>query len=98
MANRLFSWGMVCSVGALLWAPLGCINPLDPCTSLAERICACEATQSAQESCRSTRIEALRNQVEITDAEREQCWAALDTCDCGDIEENRFEECGFVRE
>ncbi len=83
-------------VGSLL--SVGCVDPFNPCATLAERICQCEASVSARESCRQIRIEALRNKVDISDAERDQCWDKLGTCDCEDLEENRVEECGFVRE
>ena len=76
----------------------GCVNPFNPCATLAERICQCEASTSARESCRTVRIDALQNKIEITDEEKDQCWDTLTTCDCEDLDENRVEVCGFVRD
>lgn len=70
----------------------------NPCISLAERICACEPTPSARENCRQIRIEALRNNVDITEDQLNVCQAKLETCDCDDIDENRVDQCGFVVE
>ncbi len=70
----------------------------NPCISLAERICACERTPSARENCRQIRIEALRNNVDITEDQLNVCQEKLETCDCDDIDENRVDECGYVVE
>ncbi len=96
MLHRVFFLSLLPLTLSLL--SVGCVDPFNPCATLAERICQCEASVSARESCRQVRIEALRNKIEISDAEREQCWQELDTCDCEDLAENRVEECGFVLE
>ncbi len=89
------------AAGMLLLAallPAGGCDLFNPCITLAERICQCEATPSARESCRQQRIEALRNSVEVTPAQWDRCEIALTTCDCNDIDENRVDECAFTAE
>ncbi len=94
------NWARGAVLGALLTTALfgSACDLFNPCISLAERICQCEETPSARENCRQIRIEALRNNVDITENQLNVCQAKLETCDCTDIDENRVEECGFVVE
>jgi hypothetical protein len=68
----------------------------DPCVALAERICNCEPTPTDRRACRQERITNQQSKIEVTDADREVCTAALDTCDCRALDENDLEKCGFV--
>lgn len=71
----------------------GCI---DPCQQLAERICACELTESQRNQCREERITNQRDFL-IADADsQEVCVAALETCTCAALDENRTDLCGFT--
>ena len=69
----------------------------DPCAELSDRICDCEKTTRAKIACRQQR-EQQRNQREITDADREACAAALDTCDCDVLENRQVELCAMSRD
>ncbi len=79
---------------ALLAALFGACQ--DPCIALAERICACEPTESDRRSCRNARIVDQQSRVTIDDADRELCAAKLDTCSCDALDENDLDACGFV--
>lgn len=71
----------------------GCI---DPCQQLAERICACELTESQRNQCRQERITNQRDFL-VADAEsQEVCVAALETCTCTALDQNRTDLCGFT--
>jgi hypothetical protein len=69
----------------------------DPCARLAERICACELTESARQSCREERINAGDNPV-ATESEVETCVDGLNTCTCEALDANHTEMCGFTRD
>ena len=64
--------------------------------ALAERVCNCEKTTIERRACREDRITSQQGQIEITDQDKSRCTAALDTCTCNSLDENRLGECGFV--
>ena len=68
----------------------------DPCVQLAERICSCEDTASDRSLCRTERIVNQQSHIQITDADRDACQAALATCDCNALDQNDLEKCAFV--
>ena len=68
----------------------------DPCTALAERICACEPSAADVAACRLDRITNQSGRVAITDADREVCGAKLDTCTCRALDVNDLDACGFA--
>jgi hypothetical protein len=70
----------------------------DPCVALAERICNCEPTLATRRACVQDRITNQQGRVEISDADREACSAALDTCTCAALDENDLGACGFTPE
>jgi hypothetical protein len=70
------------------WAACG-----NPCSELAERICACERTQQERQACRADRITSQRREISADQAE--VCAINLDTCTCQALDENRLEACGF---
>jgi hypothetical protein len=74
----------------------------DPCRQLADRICNCELTAAQRQTCRRDRIESqtndpLRLGPASTPAEQDVCIAALQTCTCEALDENRVELCGYTR-
>lgn len=75
----------------LMWG--GCI---DPCQQLAERICACELTESQRNQCRQERISNQRDFLVADTESQEACAAALDTCTCTALDQNRTDLCGFT--
>lgn len=68
----------------------------EPCQALAERICTCAPDLGARQGCRQERILAQRTLVP-TPEEQDICVAALETCTCVALDENRFDLCGFTR-
>ena len=70
----------------------------DPCVTLAQRICNCELTSGARDTCRTERIVNQQSSIKITDADREVCSKKLDTCDCDALDNNNLDACGFVPE
>jgi hypothetical protein len=70
----------------------------DPCVALAERICNCEPTLATRRACVQERITNQQGRIEISDADREACSAALDTCTCVALDENDLGACGFTPE
>jgi hypothetical protein len=87
-------------VRALLFAlvALSSASCTDPCVALAERICQCQLDPTERLACRQERVTNQKDQRPIDDDDRTQCTAALDTCDCADLDENRTDECGFAYE
>lgn len=69
----------------------------DPCVLLAQRICQCEPSPAEQRLCIERRIEAQEER-EPSDEELLACEAALETCSCQALDENRYDLCGFSRE
>lgn len=67
----------------------------DPCVTLAERICNCEATADERRACIADRITNQQNTVKVDDADREVCTGALDTCTCAALDQNNLAACGF---
>jgi hypothetical protein len=70
----------------------------DDCAALADVICQCEPSLAERESCR-VELEAQQNNQPIgpSEAQLEACRAALDTCTCAGLDENRTDQCGFTR-
>jgi hypothetical protein len=68
----------------------------DPCVALAERICNCEPTFASRRACIQDRVTSQQGRVVISDADREVCSAALDTCTCAALDENDLGACGFT--
>jgi len=80
----------------VLWVGVSLGGCIDPCQQLAERICACELTESQRNQCRQERITNQRDfLVADTDAQ-EACVAALETCTCTALDQNRTDLCGFT--
>jgi hypothetical protein len=75
------------------WVTLALLACSNPCKDLAERICACEKTQLERQACRADRITSQERTID--DADAEVCSAALDTCTCQSLDENRLADCGF---
>jgi hypothetical protein len=70
----------------------------DPCVTLAERICNCEATSGDRATCRTERIVNQQSSTKIEDADRAVCEKKLDTCTCAALDVNDLDACGFVPE
>src|SRR3954468_469640 len=70
----------------------------DPCVTLAERICNCEATADERRACIANRITNQQSSVEVSDADREFCQQIVDanTCTCAALDENNLAACGFA--
>lgn len=82
----------------LCFVVLAASSCTDPCVALAERICQCQVDPTERLACRQERVTNQRDQQPIDDDDRTRCTAALDTCDCGDLDTNRTDECGFSYE
>lgn len=85
----------LCALVPAVVATIGCD---DPCVALAERICQCQEDPTERIACRQERITNQRDQRTVTDEDRSRCTAALDTCDCVDLDQNRTDQCGFAPE
>jgi hypothetical protein len=87
---------------AVVAAALGCP---DPCVTLAERICNCEATANERRACIADRITNQTTTTPISATDREFCASKLDgdgvpedACSCEKLDNNDFEACGFANE
>jgi hypothetical protein len=71
----------------------------DECGALADKICQCEPTLAERESCR-VELEAQQSNQALppSDEQKAVCAAALETCTCDALDENRTDLCGFTRE
>jgi hypothetical protein len=74
----------------------------DPCRQLADRICNCELTAAQRQTCRADRIDSqandpLRLGPTSDTAEQDVCIAALETCTCAALDENKTELCGYTK-
>ncbi|MDP2344239.1 MAG: hypothetical protein Q8O67_24990 [Deltaproteobacteria bacterium] len=73
----------------------------DPCVSLAERICNCEATANERRACIADRVTNQQSTTPVDDADRAFCAEKLDgddPCSCEKLDNNDFEACGFANE
>lgn len=70
----------------------------DECQVLSDQVCECEATRRERESCRREVETQQRNLPPPSEAQREACMAALETCTCEALEQNRTDLCGFTRD
>jgi hypothetical protein len=80
------------SLGSIL---TGCTKP---CVELGEKICACEQTHSARESCREA-VSAREEKINPSSEDNDRCEALIDKCDCTKLntEEGKL-NCGLARE
>lgn len=69
---------------------------IDPCDSLADRICKCEATDLEQTTC-TQRVAIEKDKRDSTEANRAACEAALKTCTCEALEQGDLAKCGYTR-
>lgn len=75
----------------------------DPCRQLADRICNCELTAAQRQTCRQDRIDTqsndpLRLGPTTTSEQQDACIAALETCTCAALDENKTELCGYTND
>ncbi len=87
---------------AALAAVFGAVGTLsgcaDPCVTLAERICNCEATANERRACITDRVTNQQSSVDVDDADRDFCTEKLDTCSCAALDNNDLAACGFANE
>ena len=69
---------------------------IDPCDSLADRICKCEATDLEQTTC-TQRVAIEKDKRDTTEADRAACEAALKTCSCEALARGELSKCGYSR-
>lgn len=82
-------------LAALAALAVGCA---DECQVLSDVVCDCGETLQERESCRQEVESQQQNQTPPNPAQREACLAALDTCTCDALEQNRTDLCGFTRD
>jgi len=70
----------------------------DPCVTLAERICNCEATANERRACIADRITNQQGSVDVSEQDRAFCQAILDdgSCTCAALDQNDLTACGFA--
>ncbi len=70
----------------------------DPCVTLAERICNCEATANERRACITNRVTNQQGSVEVSEPDREFCQSVLDNgeCTCAALDNNNLAACGFA--
>ena len=69
---------------------------IDPCDSLADRICKCEETDLEQTTC-TQRVAIEKDKRDSTEADRAACEAALKTCTCEALTQGELSKCGYSR-
>ncbi|MEW5853500.1 MAG: hypothetical protein AB2A00_32285 [Myxococcota bacterium] len=79
---------------ALMTMGSSCINP---CEMLAEKICSCLPTDVERQACsREAKLQA--GQRDLDNPQRIACQGFYAQCECRDLEEQRWAECGLSRE
>jgi hypothetical protein len=89
LAQRAFLFASLCAGLAA-----GCS---DPCTELAEKVCECEKTETAQQACLE-RIDATEPDHTVKDAELDCCSARLEECTCKRLADGDLAACGLAQE
>lgn len=71
----------------------------DPCRDLSEKVCRCESTESAQQSC-LRRLDAEAASRSINDEQAQQCQDILDAkqCSCDALGRGELQACGLAYE
>jgi hypothetical protein len=75
------------------------LSACDPCRSLADKICECERTPAARETCRRS-LDLFGNMKGFDIATKtDTCRALLSDpkCNCQAIDNGEFEKCGMTR-
>ncbi|MFZ9887805.1 MAG: hypothetical protein ACO3JL_09910 [Myxococcota bacterium] len=73
----------------------GCANP---CEQLADLVCECGATRGERQACLAEVSAQQQSQPSPTAEQEEVCAAALVTCTCEDLANQRTDRCGFTRD
>ena len=98
---RSLSFASLVLVAALVGSQAACT---DPCRQLADRICNCELTAAQRQTCRQDRIDTqsstdpLNLGATTTSEQQDACIAALETCTCAALDENKTELCGYTND
>lgn len=79
---------------AVLLPSLGCG---DECVQLADQICQCEATARGRQACQLDYQNQQEGQPAPSPTQLDACRAALQTCTCEALDQNRTDQCGFAR-
>lgn len=83
---------LLLAITPALW---GCANP---CEQLADLVCECGATRGERQACQAE-VSAQQQALPAPTAEEEDtCAAALVTCTCEDLANQRTDRCGFTRD
>ncbi len=71
----------------------------DPCAELSNQVCACEPTESRQQTC-MTEVEADADADPPTDAEQDKCEAILaaESCNCDNLAQGNLAACGLAEQ
>lgn len=88
---------VVVAVLGVFTALLGSGCP-DPCVTLAERICNCEATAAERRACITDRVTNQQSTVDVDVDDRDFCNAKLATCSCAALDQNNLAACGFAND
>ncbi|MBS2032392.1 MAG: hypothetical protein JST54_31140 [Deltaproteobacteria bacterium] len=83
-------------IAGLLLAALasGCSSP---CVKLAQKICDCQSTQTARDTCNSN-VSARADQVQFTSQDNDNCNALIDKCACYELDTPQGKaNCGLAR-
>ncbi len=70
----------------------------DECQQLSDVVCECGETRADREACRREIESQQQNQTPASEAQLGTCRAALETCTCAALEQNRTDLCGFTRD
>ena len=69
---------------------------IDPCDTLADRICKCKETDLEQTTC-TQRVAIEKDKRDTNEANRAACEAALKTCTCEALQAGELSMCGYTR-
>jgi hypothetical protein len=83
-------------VGALTALLFGASACNGPCEELAKKICECELSQAAQNQCEE-QVRSAMDGRDVTEQENAVCEAALDTCSCDTLEQDKLAACGLAK-
>lgn len=71
-----------------------------PCKKLAEQICECEKTQSAQNNCKKNLDLRAQHKAFSKAEDKNRCQAILDSesCTCDALRARQYKKCGLTRQ
>lgn len=79
------------TLALIISATAACDNP---CVQLGHAICDCEATETAQQTCRSA-VDDRADETDLSSADEKRCSELLEDCSCERLAAGDLAACGL---